>query len=377
MGEQFLPSQTCHSYQAASRAIFCLPGLPSQELGLIFWAATGAVLLIYLGARRVARFLGDSGTKVLPRLMGMITMAIAAEFFFSGLTPLPQKMMQPECSLGFSQREHRHFGPYAEAESQSISNALVDIHGLIFVPTHPRGQATCILADKKPPQTGPVHLATVGVAAQHQVAAFLTKLLDCQRIVCQNQPRGIRAQSSQGGHRIALTRPKVINSCNLKRNALMIENRRSVAKNSNATRLKRIGHGQVQAAMASPAQRVSHGKIVIAKHRECAERCFQGSQRLGHVRHMPVALVNKIPRQSNEVRFQAQCPFDHFRKIVLGKMFATMKIRQMRNSQSLECRVQIRYWQRNLIRFQPCRLDLAAITYSGPRTTNPACRPVP
>lgn len=45
-------------------------------------------LLILLGARRVAGVLGDSGNKVLLRLMGLITMVIAVEFFFSGLKPI-------------------------------------------------------------------------------------------------------------------------------------------------------------------------------------------------------------------------------------------------------------------------------------------------
>lgn len=54
----------------------------------------GLTLCILYGARRVARFLGDSGNKVLLRLMGLITMVIAVEFFFAGLTPKVQKMMQ-------------------------------------------------------------------------------------------------------------------------------------------------------------------------------------------------------------------------------------------------------------------------------------------
>lgn len=54
-----------------------------------------ATLLILLGARRVARFLGDAGNKVLLRLMGLITMVIAVEFFFAGLTPIVQKMIRP------------------------------------------------------------------------------------------------------------------------------------------------------------------------------------------------------------------------------------------------------------------------------------------
>ena len=50
-------------------------------------------LLILLFARRVSRFLGDSGNKVLLRLMGLITMVIAVEFFFSGLKPIVRDMM--------------------------------------------------------------------------------------------------------------------------------------------------------------------------------------------------------------------------------------------------------------------------------------------
>ncbi len=52
-------------------------------------------LAIFLGARRVARFLGDAGNKVLLRLMGLITMVIAVEFFFAGLTPIVRRMLHP------------------------------------------------------------------------------------------------------------------------------------------------------------------------------------------------------------------------------------------------------------------------------------------
>ena len=49
-------------------------------------------LVLLLGARRVARYLGESGNRVLLRLMGLITMVIAVELFFAGLTPIVQKM---------------------------------------------------------------------------------------------------------------------------------------------------------------------------------------------------------------------------------------------------------------------------------------------
>jgi multiple antibiotic resistance protein len=54
-----------------------------------------ATLLLLLGARRVARALGESGNRVLLRLMGLITMVIAVELFFSGLTPIVQRMWKP------------------------------------------------------------------------------------------------------------------------------------------------------------------------------------------------------------------------------------------------------------------------------------------
>lgn len=43
---------------------------------------------VLVGAERVTRFLGESGNKVLMRLMGLIVMVIAVEFFFAGLTPI-------------------------------------------------------------------------------------------------------------------------------------------------------------------------------------------------------------------------------------------------------------------------------------------------
>lgn len=60
-------------------------------------AITGVVLLtlvFLIGARQVMRALGSSGNKILLRLMGLIVMAIAVEFFFSGLRPIVQEMVR-------------------------------------------------------------------------------------------------------------------------------------------------------------------------------------------------------------------------------------------------------------------------------------------
>jgi len=49
--------------------------------------------LILLGGRRILNMLGPSGTKVMMRIMGLIVMVIAVEFFFAGLTPIVREML--------------------------------------------------------------------------------------------------------------------------------------------------------------------------------------------------------------------------------------------------------------------------------------------
>jgi multiple antibiotic resistance protein len=50
-------------------------------------------LVFLIGARRIMNVLGGSGEKVLMRLMGLIVMAVAVEFFVSGLRPIVQSMI--------------------------------------------------------------------------------------------------------------------------------------------------------------------------------------------------------------------------------------------------------------------------------------------
>ncbi len=44
--------------------------------------------IILFSASKVQKFLGETGNKVMMRLMGLIVMVIAVEFFFSGLKPI-------------------------------------------------------------------------------------------------------------------------------------------------------------------------------------------------------------------------------------------------------------------------------------------------
>ena len=50
--------------------------------------------LIFVSATRISNFLGPTGNRVLMKLMGLIVMVIAVEFFFSGLTPILQSIFK-------------------------------------------------------------------------------------------------------------------------------------------------------------------------------------------------------------------------------------------------------------------------------------------
>jgi multiple antibiotic resistance protein len=50
--------------------------------------------VILLASSRIIHFLGETGNKVLMRIMGLIVMVIAVEFFFNGLTPILRKIFE-------------------------------------------------------------------------------------------------------------------------------------------------------------------------------------------------------------------------------------------------------------------------------------------
>jgi len=52
-------------------------------------------LLIYMGGSKITRFLGETGNKIMLKLMGLIVMVMAVEFFFAGLKPILQSIFPP------------------------------------------------------------------------------------------------------------------------------------------------------------------------------------------------------------------------------------------------------------------------------------------
>jgi multiple antibiotic resistance protein len=51
-------------------------------------------LIIYYGGSKLVKVLGQTGLNVLTRLMGLILMVVAVEFFFSGLKPILQDILK-------------------------------------------------------------------------------------------------------------------------------------------------------------------------------------------------------------------------------------------------------------------------------------------
>jgi len=59
----------------------------------IFIICAGTALSLAMG-QRILDLLGPTGTRVMMRLMGLIVMLIAVEFFFAGVTPYVQNMLE-------------------------------------------------------------------------------------------------------------------------------------------------------------------------------------------------------------------------------------------------------------------------------------------
>jgi multiple antibiotic resistance protein len=83
---------------AITNAIVLMEQAGSIEKKAILILAISLVMLltymILLGATRINEVLGETGNNVLMRLMGLIVMVIAVEFFFSGLKPILKEILR-------------------------------------------------------------------------------------------------------------------------------------------------------------------------------------------------------------------------------------------------------------------------------------------
>jgi multiple antibiotic resistance protein len=69
---------------------------PAQKATLIATVALVLMLtlVILVSSSKISEKLGETGNKVLMRMMGLIVMVIAVEFLFSGLRPILVRIIQ-------------------------------------------------------------------------------------------------------------------------------------------------------------------------------------------------------------------------------------------------------------------------------------------
>ena len=83
---------------AITNAIVLMEDAPTIEKKTVLILIMALIMIItyviFVSATRISTFLGDTGNRVLMKLMGLIVMVIAVEFFFSGLTPIVQNMLR-------------------------------------------------------------------------------------------------------------------------------------------------------------------------------------------------------------------------------------------------------------------------------------------
>jgi multiple antibiotic resistance protein len=83
---------------AITNAIVLMEDATSISKILILFSAIAIVVfityLILLSSSKIIKVLGQTGVNVMMRIMGLIVMVIAVEFFFSGLKPIIKDMFQ-------------------------------------------------------------------------------------------------------------------------------------------------------------------------------------------------------------------------------------------------------------------------------------------
>jgi multiple antibiotic resistance protein len=83
---------------AITNSIVLMEKATTLEMKIVLVASISVVVLltylILLSSSKIIKLLGETGNNVLMRLMGLIVMVIAVEFFFSGLKPIITDMLK-------------------------------------------------------------------------------------------------------------------------------------------------------------------------------------------------------------------------------------------------------------------------------------------
>jgi multiple antibiotic resistance protein len=84
---------------AITTSIVLMQDAQSIELKVVLFLVMAAICVVtmiaLMGAGKFTKLLGDTGIKIMTRLMGLIIMVIAIEFFVAGLGPIIRRMAAP------------------------------------------------------------------------------------------------------------------------------------------------------------------------------------------------------------------------------------------------------------------------------------------
>lgn len=84
---------------AITTSIVLMQDAQSIELKVVLFLVMAAICVVtmiaLMGAGKFTKLLGDTGIKIMTRLMGLIIMVIAIEFFVAGLGPIIRRMTAP------------------------------------------------------------------------------------------------------------------------------------------------------------------------------------------------------------------------------------------------------------------------------------------
>jgi multiple antibiotic resistance protein len=84
---------------AITTSIVLMQDAQSIELKAVLFLVMAAICVVtmiaLMGAGKFTKLLGDTGIKIMTRLMGLIIMVIAIEFFVAGLGPIIRRMAAP------------------------------------------------------------------------------------------------------------------------------------------------------------------------------------------------------------------------------------------------------------------------------------------
>src|SRR5262245_9400013 len=270
------------------------------------------------------------------------------------------------------QGEDGDFGSDIESKPPAVADALVHVDRGTGMMAQPGGESAGVLADEQAADAGPVHLTAVRVAAEHQVAALVADVLDRERVVRQDEARGLWAQPPQRAHGVTLAGPEVVDPRDLERLAGLLYYDRFVAQDPYAAGFQGRRDRLVKPAVAPKPHGVAHREVVVAEYGIDTERGPQPAQRRRHVVDVVVTLVNEVACKGDQVWFVGQRPLDDLGQIVRGEVVPAMEVGQVCDPEAVQGQWQVADRQRDSIGFEPGRLHLAAVAQSGPGASHPA-----